>query len=391
MNNKGITLISLVTTVFIMIILTAVAVNIGYNSIESVKLQNFNYDLQQVQGKVDVIYEKIKLGDESYITLGSNITESSEAINTLKTVKNIDYGNLTEEEEEIYYINDDTTYRYLTERQIQQLFEISSNPGDMIINFQTTEVISVYGFEYKGQTYYRLSDFNNTYKSVENTIINNQTEYISDGLVLHYDGENNTGYGHNNDAGVWKDLSGNGNNGTFQNASWTDNGISLSGTNSRVISSNEIDFESNCTFEIVFNSESTQGFILDCRVSGNGVTNNGYQPAYIVSTNSIQAATGTSGPNLSVGKQITGSTHSITVVYSTESTNVYVDGQILDGMPKTTIKGTSYSSYLYIGMRHTGTACIRGTIYSCRYYNKCLTADEIQNNYQIDNQKYGIE
>lgn len=391
-NEKGITLISLVTTIIIMIILAAVAVNYGISSIETAKLQNFNYELQQVKGKVNTIFEKIKLGEEDYIILGSNITESSDAVNTLKAVKNIDYGSLSEEDRENYYYKDDyTTYRYLTEAQVQELFDITSNPGDMIINFQTTEVISVYGFEYKGNTYYTLSDFNNTYESVENIIINQTANYVTDGLMLYYDGENNTGYGHNNDASIWKDLSGNGNNAVFQNSTWGENGLILSGTNSKAVTSGEINFNSNCTFEVVFKSESSQGFILDARISGNNVQNQGYQPAYIVSSNSIQVATGTSGPNTNVGKQITGSTHAITIVYSSDSTNLYVDGELVQGMPLTSVKGTEYNSKLYIGIRHTGTAAIKGIIFSCRYYNRCLTENEIRNNYQLDNAKYGIE
>lgn len=156
-KENGITLIVLITTVILMIILAAVAINTGSDSIEAVKLQNFNYELQQVQGKVDTIYEKIKLGNEEYKTLGSNITESNEAVQVLKTVKNLDYTNLSEEERDNYYYDDtNTKYRYLSENQVKSNLNISSNPGDMIINFETREVISVDGYEYKSQIYYSL-------------------------------------------------------------------------------------------------------------------------------------------------------------------------------------------------------------------------------------------
>lgn len=158
-NEKGITLISLVVMVVLMTILAAVAINYGFGSIETVKLQNFNYELQQIQGKVDTIYEKIKLGETDYITLGSNITDSTKAMETLKKVKNINYSSISEEEKETYYYNDDyTTYRYLSENQIKENLDISSKPGDMILNFLTREVISVDGFEYEGETYYTLDD-----------------------------------------------------------------------------------------------------------------------------------------------------------------------------------------------------------------------------------------
>jgi len=171
--EKGITLISLVITVVLLIILAAVSINAGFDSIGTMKLQNFNYELQQVQGKVDTIYEKIKLGQTEYITLGSNITESTEAMQTLKTVKNIDYSNIAEEDKENYYYEEtNTTYRYLTEAEVKEVLNISSDPGDMIINFITKEVISVEGFDYDDTTYYTLTEFNNSYTSTGNALDN---------------------------------------------------------------------------------------------------------------------------------------------------------------------------------------------------------------------------
>lgn len=162
-NDKGITLIALVITVVIMVILAAVTIDYGMDSYDIVKLQNFKYELEQIQGKVDIIYEKIKLASEeeqaNYITIGNNITQLQTAVNTLNEILEIDYSNMTEEEKEEYYYQDVyTTYRYLSESDIQEKLDISSNPGDMIINFLTREVISVNGFEYEGTTYYRLND-----------------------------------------------------------------------------------------------------------------------------------------------------------------------------------------------------------------------------------------
>ena len=158
-TDNGITLIVLIITVVLLIIISSVAVNIGFDSIESAKLHEFNYELQQVQGKVDTIYEKIKLGQTEYITLGSDITESSEAVQVLNSVLNIDYQNIPEEDRETYYYEETyTTYRYLTSSEISEIFDITSYPGDMIINFKTREVISITGFTYDNTIYYTLND-----------------------------------------------------------------------------------------------------------------------------------------------------------------------------------------------------------------------------------------
>lgn len=160
-NEKGITLLILVITILLMIILAGATINYGVNSLNTVKLQNFSYELQQIQGKVDSIYEKIKLGDESYIILGNEITDSEKAMNTLNMVKGINYLNILDSQRDQYYYQENFSYyRYLTERELENLFDITSNPGDVIINFTTREVISVDGFEYEGRTYYTLSELN---------------------------------------------------------------------------------------------------------------------------------------------------------------------------------------------------------------------------------------
>lgn len=155
-KEKGITLLALVITIVLILILLGATVNYGVNSLNSIKLQNFKYELDQIQGKVDTIYEKIKLGnEEEYILLGSELTDSEEAQNTLNMIKGIDYSNILDSQREKYYYQDQFTYyRYFTQSELQSVFDITSRPGDMIINFKTKEVISVKGFTYDGRTYY---------------------------------------------------------------------------------------------------------------------------------------------------------------------------------------------------------------------------------------------
>lgn len=158
-KETGITMVALVITIILMSILILAAVNYGVNSLDTIKFQNFRYELEQVQGKVDTIYEKIKLGEEDYLTLGANITENLEAENTLQMVTGVNYSNILESQMDNYYYQGVFTYyRYLTQYDVQNIFDISSEPGDMIINFKTREVISVKGFTFDDRTYYRLSD-----------------------------------------------------------------------------------------------------------------------------------------------------------------------------------------------------------------------------------------
>lgn len=96
-NEKGITLIVLIVTVVIMLILVYAGITYGSYSISEVKLQNFAYELQQIQGKVDHIYQKMCMEeDTNYASLngknlGVNMGYSTEAMDILKEIRGIDY------------------------------------------------------------------------------------------------------------------------------------------------------------------------------------------------------------------------------------------------------------------------------------------------------------
>ncbi|MCI9365458.1 MAG: hypothetical protein HFJ54_02315 [Clostridia bacterium] len=95
-EEKGITLAVLAVTIIIMIILSGAIITYGSNSLNTTKLKNFSYEMQQIQGKVDALYEKIKLGNDDILLLGRDITQSARAMETLKKVKNIDYLSITD-------------------------------------------------------------------------------------------------------------------------------------------------------------------------------------------------------------------------------------------------------------------------------------------------------
>lgn len=167
-NERGITLVILIITVLVMIILIAAGIAYGTTSIGEMRLQNFSYEIQQIQGRVDSTHEKMKAESDrepSYVTLnnrmvGSNITVSEEAMDTLKKVtKNkIDYRTITTDNEDYYYNRVDTMYRYFSKKDLEDFFDIKNANQDVIINFKTREVISVKGQKYQETVYYRLED-----------------------------------------------------------------------------------------------------------------------------------------------------------------------------------------------------------------------------------------
>lgn len=105
-NERGITLTILAVTIIVMVILAGAVMTYGTNSLNTSKFQNFNYEMQQIQGKVDTMYEKVKMGNEEYVILGRDITQSGRAMDTLKKVKDIDYLGITDVKNSEYYTED---------------------------------------------------------------------------------------------------------------------------------------------------------------------------------------------------------------------------------------------------------------------------------------------
>ena len=140
-NEKGITLVSIVITIIIMSILAVIGVNYGTSTIKGMQYQNFNYQLEQIQGRVDVIHEKINSGDNSYQTMGESATLSSNADSVLTSLG-----------------LQSSDYRYFTPKDLEEFLDISNVDQEVAINFETKDVVSINGFEYKGKMHYRLND-----------------------------------------------------------------------------------------------------------------------------------------------------------------------------------------------------------------------------------------
>jgi len=163
-NQRGITLLSLVITIILIMILVSVGVNYGQSSILEIKLQNFSNQLQQIQTSVDSTHEKMKMLDNpTYIfvnkqTMGSDIKTNSEAMATLKKLTGIDYGDnsISLDDADYYTPQHETLYRYLSKRDLERQLDIKNAKQDVIINFKTREVISVKGQVYNGEIFYRL-------------------------------------------------------------------------------------------------------------------------------------------------------------------------------------------------------------------------------------------
>lgn len=279
-SEKGITLAVLTVTVIVLIIITGVVIQVGKEDIDSSKVTTFIARLKMMQAEVNVIYEKIKAGDTSYLDYGASLGLLSQE----KYDQIVNNALKGRSEEEL------AKFKYYSSSELKKM-GINDIDEEMLINFTTNEVVSVNGVKDRNGTYYKLSDFkqegyNVTTQPIKGDVsfnvtmqatttgwnitvkdvsypegvksaklsykLKNQTDwkivdgysfhittpgiyhlkvldasgnfatktiyaYVPNGLKVYLDAENNTESGHDLTTTTWKDLSGNGNDANLIN------------------------------------------------------------------------------------------------------------------------------------------------------------------------------
>lgn len=231
-ENKGITLIALIITIIVLIIIAAIGVRAGRESIRVSKDNRLLTELDMVQHAVFERYSKYKLiNDKSYL-VGTQITYS-EAKSTADKMKVVLPENLA------YYKLTPTDLKSLGLEQSEYVYIVNYANG-IVMNATEPETNT-------GEALYTDSGAIRTADATDN--------YVKDGLILHYDGLNNTGSGHDNTATTWYDLSKNGNHATltgFENTTesgWSDDGLVCNGTNNKFLNST-INLEENTSLTV---------------------------------------------------------------------------------------------------------------------------------------------
>ena len=157
-KEKGITLISLVITITVLIILASIATYSGINVIKQSKLNKFTAEMKIMQTEVNSLYDRYMSGEESVLGTGKEL--DSEANNVFTTNAS--------------GITDSSGYRYYDRGTIESL-GIKEVEEEFYVNVEKRSVISRLGIEYEGKKYYTL-------------------EQLPDGLYnVEYDNKNSNG------------------------------------------------------------------------------------------------------------------------------------------------------------------------------------------------------
>ena len=173
-DNKGITLVALIITVIMMLILASVAVYTGADTYKHARVMEYVQEMQLIQSKVDEIVGTST--KEELLNLGAEVA-SNEQINAITSA--YANGEITS--------NDRTKYRYLSKNDLNNIFSIDDATIDVMINFETREVVSVNGIKYNGITYYTQYKLPGGQTIINNRednsrIVSFNTELLIDGL-----------------------------------------------------------------------------------------------------------------------------------------------------------------------------------------------------------------
>ena len=247
-------------------------------------------------------------------------------------------------------------------------------------NSSWTEVLNEASIETSNG--HRINAYTNTYNG-----------YVSDGLVLWYDGYANTGADRIYTSTTWKNLANSSYNGTLKNSpTWYDNYLSFNGTNNWV-SIAQMNY-STTTQEVVTQKTSSTGsneyIVGNQQNMGNGIiySKNGY----VISDYYINGSFRNIDAPYTLNK-----INSNSVSYDGSSLNTYSNGTISNSLSISgAISAPTGNTLMALGVNPYGSTYdagtfFKGNIYSVRIYNRALTEEEILHNYNYDKQRFNIE
>lgn len=476
-KDKGITLISLVVTIIVILILASVATYSGINAVKLSEFNRFTTELEIMQTEVNTLYEKYKNGEtingKEVLTYGTDIETATQQI---KQQANMVFT------QDASGITDQIGYKYYNKETIDSL-GIEGVEQEFFVNIETRNIVSYYGMEYEGKSYYTLDQipnglynveykeenakptfnvdvdligenkykisindieyegYNNIWKvryqingsenwntsdelsffveqegdyniqikngDIESAIKSKHIGYIQDGLVLHYDGIVNTRNGNNTKAIKWEDLSGNKNDGQLngfeynEESGWGQNGLICNGSNNSFTTADvnlkqnssitiEMTFKENkyvklnnnniiFTADLIWKSFCFHTWYDDSSLMLNGIiyiggnaTDGGDNNRFVPS-------------DMNSYRTTEGKTDNIFYVYEsdTKQAKLYINSNKV----ATKIYNTEPLEIKYF---ESGTANYK-TYNNILIYNRALTDEEIQLNYEIDKNRFNIE
>lgn len=380
--KKGISMIALLITIAVFLILLTVITISSDKIINNTKKKQFAREIYEVQNLVDKYkYEK---EEYPYTILDDNTKESMSIDITDDLTDQFDKEGVKEGDKvELYTID----LNKIGAENITRGIKKDNNLKDVYAFSEKTGIVYyIKGYKVGKNVYYTLTDelkgqigYGKDTSNISNSKVISETassDYVQDGLVLLLDGIQNIRGGHSTSTNVWEDLSGNNYDVTMKNITINENNMYFSGGSSIMYSSNNIDAVSvEMVLELEESSQDSQYIasfgslykILAWTPSEKGFSLGHQKKRYLVEN---------------LYKK-----NSISVQYSPDV--MYLNSKKLDNSLNME-SWSSASKYPFMISGYANGWRLKGKIYSIRVYNRALTQDEINHNYEMDKKRFGI-
>lgn len=414
--KDGISLIVLIITIVVILILLTTITISADNIINNNKKKKFAKEMYEVQSIVD----KYKYENNDYPYIIENDEKKTITININNILEQFSDEDVIDDTVTLYQVS-------LSKVEIQNLSlgtEKNDNVNDVYAFSQKTgKVYYVKGYKVSNITYYTLTDelkalIGLKTKDSENSNIKivskiNLDGYIRDGLILYYDGINNTREGNNLNATKWEDLSGNNNDGIFVNPNNTitymGNGYEFTNNDDYIETINNLGVSSapDITLEFVHKSygvKEDSNTTNACGLFTYGSATGGSSDIGKILTGNVTYPLSTfSVINNLIKCNIQDDNNVVrNIVFTTagstfpnDNTKIYQNGEKLEIYQKTgNISINLQDSTLQIGREwqyNQQENSLNGIIYAVRVYDRVLTEEEIRQNYEIDKLRFNID
>lgn len=152
-RNKGITMISLVITVVILMILASITTYSGISTARDARYYNAVHEMKVMQAKVNEWYEENKNGETSEWDKGVLIAASGRKEDCINAYNIANRNNISDSD-----VGEIIGYKYFSKECISNELDIEGINYDFLINLNTRYVILVDGIEKDGVTFYSLGE-----------------------------------------------------------------------------------------------------------------------------------------------------------------------------------------------------------------------------------------
>lgn len=163
-EEKGVTLVALVTTIVVLLILTAIGVTTGSSTIKLAKFSQFKEELKIIQTKVDTLSQEVQTNK------GKELSNAQKSILNKIEISNIIYKNKTEEEK----IKIQNGFRYFNSNDLKRDLELEEIKRDYLINLEYRYIVCCDGVEYNDTVYYMANQIKDFIYNVEYNDKNNK-------------------------------------------------------------------------------------------------------------------------------------------------------------------------------------------------------------------------